>query len=207
MDPLTSPDPFLRREAEDPRLLPPIAIVLVTAVLGIVTQYLLLSSMSGAFDGTGLAGAMWVVIGISAIFTFIGAFFFWLVYAGIFYVLSILFDGEGSFVDTLKLVGWGYVPSIVSGVVTAVAYAVLVDGQDLASPQGMAAFSQGLANGPTAQALAVLGIAITLWQGVIWAFAVKHGRNLSLKQATIVVGVPVGLSVAWSVFTLVSGVF
>ena len=206
MDPLTSPGSFLRREAENPRLLPPIAIVLATAVLGLITQYLLFSSMASAFSDTELASAMSLILGVGAIIGFIGVFFFWFVYAGVFYALSIFFDGEGSFADTFKLVGWGYLPSIISGVVTAVAYAILVDGQNLSSPQGMAVFSQGLTSGPVFQILAIVGILFTLWQGVIWTFAMKHGRNLSLKQASIVVAIPVGLSVASSVFTLVSGV-
>lgn len=34
---------------------------------------------------------------------------------------------------------------------------------------------------------------ITLWMAYIWVYALKHGRNLTRREATIAVGVPIGL--------------
>jgi hypothetical protein len=47
-----------------------------------------------------------------------------------------------------------------------------------------------------------LGIIFTLWSANIWIFGLQYARNLSLKNAAITVGVPIGLSVLYTILTM-----
>jgi hypothetical protein len=142
---------------------------------------------------------------VSMAFSFVAAYVGWFIYAGVFYLLSMLFDGEGSFGEVFKLVGWGYVPSIFSAAVTGLAYFFFLNSDALNSPEGFAAVAQNPLNGPMLWALSLAGIVFTLWQGALFAFAMKHGRNLTMKQAALVVSPLILLSVGGSIFTVVSG--
>lgn len=208
MNVLTSPNEFFRRESEDPRLLQPALVVTVVALLGVAANYLLFSSIAAAVSDPDVAGFLSVFMYASMAFTFVAAYTGWLINAGIFYILSLIFDGEGSFGTVFKLVGWGYVPAIFSTILTAVAYVVFLGGDMVdaaSSPAGLAALGQNPLNGPILWGLTIVGIAFTLWQAALFAFAVRHGRELTLQQAAIVVAPLILLSVGSSVFTIVSG--
>ena len=51
---------------------------------------------------------------------------------------------------------------------------------------------------------AVVGITIVflLWSANIWIFGMKHARNLTLKNAAITVGVPVGIYIIYQIVSL-----
>ncbi|SFL46883.1 hypothetical protein SAMN04487950_3909 [Halogranum rubrum] len=205
MNVLTSPNEFFRRESEDPRLLQPALIVTAVALLGVALQYVLFSTISASISNPDTAGFMNLIMYVSMAFSFLAAFLGWLIYAGIFYLLSMIFDGEGSFGTVFKLVGWGYVPGIFSAAVTGVAYLVFLGGDSVNSPTGFAAAMQNPLNGPILWAISLFGIVFTLWQGALFAFAMRHGRDLTMKQAALVVSPLILLSVGGSIFTIVSG--
>jgi hypothetical protein len=55
---------------------------------------------------------------------------------------------------------------------------------------------------PSMKIATILGLIFTLWSANIWIFGVKYARNLSLKNAVITVGIPIGLSVLYTVLTV-----
>lgn len=205
MNVLTAPNAFLRNESDDPRLLPPALVVTVVALLGVALQYVLFSRISASLSNPETAGFFDIIMYVSMVFSFLAAYVGWFIYAGVFYLLSLFFEADGSFGAVFKLVGWGYVPSIFSAAVTAVAYFFFLSGDALGSPEGFAAVAQNPLNGPILWALSLVGVVFTLWQGALFAFAVKHGRNLTMKQAALVVSPVIVLSVGGSIFTVVSG--
>jgi len=202
-DVLSSPDEFFRRQASDPGFRGPVVVVLLAgisaALSGGVTASLVTKAMpsNASFVGS-------IVLVTSTVGALVVIFALWLVYAVVLYAISIAFDGEGGFTDTFKLVGWGYVPSILGGVVSAVAMYTVVQGVTPPhDPQSIQPFVQQLRSRPAFQVASLLGVVFTLWQGFIWTFAIKHARRLGLREAAITVAIPVGLSVVWSLYNLV----
>ena len=53
-------------------------------------------------------------------------FIFWLIVAGVFYLISFLFKGQGSFNRVLEVVGYGYLPQIAGSLITIVAAIVYI---------------------------------------------------------------------------------
>ena len=144
--------------------------------------------------------------GIGAVAGAIGGllmqFIMWLLYAGVFYAISILFKGEGSFKRCLEFTGYGFIPTIIGAIIgLAVMMTVLPTIEfSLEDPQ---LFQQTLMQDPLIQASTVIGILLMLWSANIWIFGVKHARNLSTKDALITVGVPVGLYLIYSISMMI----
>ncbi len=97
----------------------------------------------------------------------IGSYIAWILLGGLIQVFSALLGGEGEFSKTLKFVAFGFLPSLV---LAPVSYVVVSMTHDL-----------------TSLPVKLVGIASTIWQFYILTFAVKHARNLSVKNSAICV--------------------
>lgn len=195
---LTHPDEFFAERTDDPGLRGPVLIVLAVGVLGLLSAVpsLLLVLRGIPAEARAIVGAG---LAIGAIFGLVGPFVVWLLYAIVFYAISMVFDGAGSFRDLFVLTGWGFLPRILGAAVSAVVMFVVV-GTTAApeSAEAMAAFNRQLQSDPLVRASTVVGIAITLWSGYLWTHAVAAARGLSLREAAITVGVPLLVSIGWS---------
>lgn len=202
---LTDPDSFFERRENEPGLLAPAVIVLL---LGVISALGGIASVRATFqavlpsDMQAIAGVAYVFVGI---FGLLGALVVWTVYAGLFHVISaVLYDGEGEFTTTFALTGWGFLPGIVSAVVSAVATFLVFQSVTFPSdPQQMAAFARQLQSRPELLAASLLSLVFLLWQAFLWVFAVKHARRLGLREAAITVAIPVALAVVWRLYQLV----
>lgn len=195
LDILLDPNGFLRRRADDPSMLGPVVLVALVGILSASSSFLLVQKVAGSLDSS--VGSIVAVSGaIGSLIALFVVFVLWVVYAGAFHVISLVFDGEGDFRTTLALVGWGYVPAVFSALVSvALTYLVL---QQVAAPTDAASaatFQRQLQSNPLIVTSSVVGIVFTLWQGFIWTFAVRHARGLELREAALTVAGPVGLSV------------
>lgn len=201
---VTDPDAFFRDRSESPSWVGPALVVTLIAILGVVAGVIRIRTMgqifeqivadtegggdfTGFFQAFQLAG---IVIG------FVVTYVVWLLYGAYFYGASALFDGNGGFTATLKLVGWGFVPSLVGSLLNLliVVYRFRIRGFDVPSNlsgQAAAQYMQQINSGPLVTLAAVLGIVFTLWSGLLWTFAVKHARQLSTRNAAITVVLPV----------------
>jgi hypothetical protein len=115
-----------------------------------------------------------------------------------------VFDGEGSFWRTLWLSGWGYVPSVVAGMGTMVAFLLAAPTLSPATTgQEFVEVNSQLQSHQYVQLATYFGLVMSAWQGVIWAFAVRHARGLELREGAIAVA-PVVLfnigSTLWQFF-------
>lgn len=201
-DILLDPNGFLERRADDPSLVGPVLVVAIVGIVAATSSYLTVQKVAGSFgDGVGSFVAIGGAIGaLSAVFV---TFVMWALFAGIFHAISALFDGDGGFRTTLALVGWGYVPSIFSGAISAAALFLAL--QQLTAPTdpaSAATFQQQLSSHSLIITSSALGLVFTLWQGFIWTFAVKHARKLDLREAVLTVAGPVALSILWSGYNL-----
>ncbi len=114
-----------------------------------------------------------------------GAVGLWVGTAVLLQLTSWVVGGSGSYWDTLRYVGYGFLPAVVSSVLKfAVAVAVALTGGPVASDPLVGTFDAG----PTAAAF-------LLWNGLLWTFGLREARDLSLRDALVAVGVPVGILV------------
>jgi len=208
---LTDPDAFFRERSDDPSLLWPAAIVLVIGLIGLVSGFIQTQAMSDLmqFEGPG-AGIASAFQTIGLIIGLIGAFVVWLLYSGVFHAISVVFDGEGDFSTTLSLVGYGYVPQVFSGIVSALITYYRFNVVGYTTPDEMTAeafqeFSQEVSTGPLVALDGGLGLLFTLWSAFLWVFAMKYARDLETRDAAITVAVPVLISAALSVWGIVTG--
>jgi hypothetical protein len=122
----------------------------------------------------------------------------WAVYSAIFYVISMLFNGEGSFKRVMEFVSYGFIPSIISSIISAIFTSRAYSNIDFTDPM----VTDTLLSDPTLRIAGIVGIIFTLWSANIWIFALVHSRNLSVKNAAIAVGVPILLYVLYTLYTL-----
>ncbi len=69
----------------------------------------------------GLIPGMESIIAISTIIgALFGIFIFWGIWSGVFYLISSLFKGKGTFKRSLEFIGYGYLPQIFGGLLTMI---------------------------------------------------------------------------------------
>src|SRR5512145_2541388 len=111
-DILFRPDAFFKNiMSESGSLGFPALIILAGSIIAAAYGYLM-----GQLSAKMMAGLMPGMDSIIVISTVIGAllgtFIFWLIAAGVFYLISVFFKGTGTFSRTLEVVGYGYLPQV-----------------------------------------------------------------------------------------------
>jgi len=196
----------------------PALIVLLSGAVGGVSAFLMTSKTMEILGEMMRmpAGAGGVFTSVMAFVSVIGAIvfslLFWLIITAIFYGISAIFGGEGSFKRTLEFVGYGYIPTIFAGIIGAALTYHLVSTLTLphipagAEPMEVSrivqAWAQGLKRHPISLLSSAVSILFTLWSANIWIFAVKHARGLTTRNALLTVGIPVGAYIAYSLCQL-----
>jgi len=203
---VSDPDSFVRQRVSDASLRWPVAIVLGVGVVRAVQSLVVLL---GTVKGTTSGIEAFLTVGgtVSTISSVFGVLGMWLLYAVLFYLLSLYFDADGSFRTLFVLVGWGFVPLLLSGV-----FAIAMTGVTLAltggvqNPESLSATIEALEtvrNAPPLQTAQLVRIVCLFWSGLIWTFVVKHARSLELRQAFLTVVLPVAAMAVWQVVALV----
>ena len=199
---------FKERMKDEPGLKIPMLITLVYGLISAVSAALtanvviaLLPAEAQAFGATAVAFA--------AVFAVIMGFLAWIICAAVFYIISMLFGGEGTFTRTLEFTGYGLLPLIFGGIIgTAFSYQVIsnLTIPPITNPEQIAEVSESLAGiiaaDPLTQIAGLVGILFVLWSANIWIFGMKYARNLSTRNAALTVGIPVALYIAYILITL-----
>ncbi|TGC09693.1 YIP1 family protein [Methanolobus halotolerans] len=197
---LTDPNGFFKRKSEeDIEFKTPLIIVTILAIVGAISAFIISQSViealppeASAFAGIGAA--------FGAIAAFIMTFIMWVIYSGIFYLISMVFNGEGSFKRVLEFVSYGFIPSIISSAISTYYTSRIYSNIDWsADPQVL---QEALLSDPSLQIAGIIGILFLLWSANIWIFAIVHSRNLSVKDAAITVGIPILLYVLYNLYQL-----
>ncbi|MHC1576994.1 MAG: YIP1 family protein [Methanosarcinaceae archaeon] len=198
---LSDPNHFFSEKTNnDIDLKVPIAIVLIVGLIGAANAVMIIRTIMETLPEDAAAFA-----GIGAVFgaftALIGAFIMWLIYSGIFHAISSTLNGNGKFKRVLEFVAYGFIPSIASSMITLYITARTFSTIDFSidDPQLL---QQTISSDPSMQSVAIIGIIFTIWSANIWIFGLIHSRNLSTKNAAITVGVPVGLYILYTAYTL-----
>jgi hypothetical protein len=189
---------------------------LIVAVLGIVTA--VYAYLIGGLTGKMLAGmlaGMESIITISTILgAVIGVFLFWVIWTGVFYVISLIFKGKGSFKRSLEFVGYGYLPQILGVILTiivALQYLPRVIVPQITSaaaqdPQMIIDATNALMHDPAmmemTQITSVISIVFLLWSANIWIFGMRGARQLSERDSALCVGIPVVIFILYIIFSM-----
>jgi hypothetical protein len=209
-DVLTDPDQFFSELSErETNLAIPAGIVLILALTDAIPLVVLIGTIMRRFPGdmtqSGTDTAALVIEEL------ISGFAFWFVVAGVFYAISVLFKGNGSFKRCLEFTGYGFIPAIVASVIgLAVIMVVLLTIEfSVESPELMTqTLMPQLEQNPLMKTLPIITNLLGLWEAYIWIFGIKHARNISTRGALITVGVPAGIAImshlnyAYSIITI-----
>ena len=193
----------------------PALIVLLNGAVGGVSAFLMTSRMmenlSKMCDIPAGVFAFLIALG-SVIGAIVASMLYWLITTAIFYGISAIFGGKGSFKRTLEFVGYGYIPAIFAWIISAALTYHLVSTLTLphipagAKPMEISHIlqtrAQALTRHPLSKISSAVGILFTLWSANIWIFAVKHARGLTTRNALLTVGIPVGAYIAYSLCLL-----
>lgn len=201
---LFDPNSFFREKARNNiDFKYPVLIIFAVAIIAMVSSFLVMNQLSGMFpsDMGSYVSTAAIIFGIVG--GLFGIFFYWLILTGILYSISYVFESKGSFKRTLEFVGYGFVPQIFSGLIGIVITYWLTASIDLSyqDPQVITeSITQMFSNNPLYYASQAIGILCLLLSAYIWVFALLHARNLSMKNAAITVGIPVGLYLVYIVY-------
>jgi len=211
---LISPDNFYRtiiNEKESLKI--PCLIVIAGAIISSIYAYMI-GGLTGKLMGAMMPGLSTIIELSTLIGAFIATFIIWVVMTAIFFGLSCLFKGQGSFRRCLEMTGYGYLPQVIGSVVTLIAAFVYVpkivvpevSAAALQDPQQIQEVIKALMQQPAmvelTQITAVISIVFLLWSANSWIFGIRYARGLSMRNAAICVGVPVIIYVLYMAYSI-----
>jgi hypothetical protein len=211
---LFNPDAFFSDAMGEKEQITLPALIILTGGLAAAGYGYLIGGLSARMMAGAMPGIDTIIILSSVIGAFLGTFIFWLIWAGVFYLLSMAFKGEGTFRRTLELVGYGYLPQLAGTLITVIAAFVYTPRvtvpqltaatlQDpVALQEIMKAFMHDPAMMELTQITTLVSIVFLLWSANIWIFAIQHSRKLSPRDAALCVGVPVVAFVFYLIYQL-----
>jgi hypothetical protein len=208
---LTNPNGFFEaRMKEGESLKIPLLIVLISGLISGIAAFLITGITLEIIRETLPPEAQSIAMTVGGISAFIGALvvslIIWVVFAAVFFGISGLLKGEGTFKRTLEFVGYGYIPMIIGGIISAVImYNFISTAQipHVADPTELAdVLTNWLTTNPMIRLSSIVSMLFMLWSANIWVFGLKHARNLSTRNALITVGIPVVLYILYSVWQL-----
>ena len=199
--------------AEKESLKIPAVIVLAVEIVSAIHAYLI-----GGLTGKMMAGLVPGMESIIAFSTILGALFgifiFWGVWAGIFYLISSLFKGKGTFKRSLEFIGYGYLPQIFGAVLTiiiAIQYIPRVIVPEITTaaaqdPQLIQEAVKTLMHDPAmmemTQIISIISIVFLLWSANIWILGMRNARQLSDRDSALCVGIPVVVYILSMIYTM-----
>jgi hypothetical protein len=210
IDILIRPDSFFaKRIASEENLKIPFLFVAVSGLIGAIYGYLVGSLTGRMFAGIGAGMSQFISVS-SIVGAFVGAILFWLIGSAVFYLVSMAFKGTGTFNRTLEATGYGFIPQIFGSLITlatALYYLPMVQVpviKSLTDPVVIQNAVTRLMNDPAMVELtrisAVIGVIFLLWSANIWVHGVKYARNLSFRDATITILLPVIIYIIYTLF-------
>jgi len=203
---------------KEPGLKKPLFIVLAGAFCSAVFGYvyggpsmrmisaLMPAEMASLMGIIGIAGILITVL--------ITTLLFWLVFAGVFYILSGFFKGTGSFRQCLQITGYGVFPQIFGALISLIVALVYIpkvivpqiSQAATQDPQMIQDTFKALMHDPAmmelTQITSLISIVFLLWSANIWIFGIKHARNLTPRDAALSVGIPVIAYVLYVTYNL-----
>ncbi len=208
---ITNPDEFFAEMKEkNPDLKKPAVIVLLLGILVAYYQFRLGVKIATALP-PDLANFVVVSAYISVIGSAIGVLATWLIAAAIMHGLSAFFDGKGEFRRTFEFAGYGFLPSLLGSAITIpmslnyVEKVVMpkVDVAELtADPEILAKAILSQIPAEYLHSALLLNLAVTIWGLLMWCFAVKNAREVSVGKAFVCAAIPTAIFGGYQILSM-----
>jgi len=216
-DLLLRPDVFFAgRMKEEENLRLPGLIAVIGGVIAAAAAYVISSTYSEMLSE--LTGGIGPIIGVfGAASAFLGfIIIWWIIFSGIFFVISMAFAGKGSFKRTLEFIGLGLVPIIIGAAISlliSLYYVPLIEVPVISSVTDPAAIQEAMSQVLQDPAFreftlisSVISVIFLAWSANLWIFGMKHGRSLTTKHAAVVVLIPVLIYIIYILYTAFTGI-
>ena len=214
LDVLIRPDAFFSKIVTEKESLKIPALIILTGAIAAAINGYLMGGLSAKMMADVMPG-MDAIISLTAVGgALIMTFVFWLIAAGVFYLISSLFKGQGSFNRVLEVVGYGYLPQIAGSIITIIAALIYIPRitvptltrAALEDPAMIEHVTKAFMHDPAmmelVQITTLVSIVFMLWSAHIWIFGIKHARNLSPRDAAVCVGIPSILYVLYMIYNI-----
>jgi hypothetical protein len=216
---LLRPDVFFSERMKEPESLKfAIIVVLIGAVIAAAGAYVISGIYAEMFAQVPEMGTINAFMGIfgavSAFFMFI--IVWWLVFSGVFFLISMAFSGSGTFRRTLEFTGYGLLPVIIGSAISALIslyYLPMIEVPILSGISDPAALQKVMgqvladpAFREFTQISSIISVIFLIWSGNLWIFGMKHARSITLKHAAITVLVPVVIYITYALYMAFAGV-
>jgi len=205
---------FAAMEGKEHSLKIPALIAVTGALVSALAAYATMSGLyAGMFAASGAGAGMGMFMGlVGAVSAFIAFIvLWWVIMAGAFYVVSILFKGSGTFSSTLAVTGYGLVPTIIGTALSAISSLYYLPRitvpivRNIQDPAVIQNAIRDLMQDPAMQEYSIVSLVFSVlflvWSANIWIFGVKHARKLDTRNACITVLVPVGIMILYLLIT------
>jgi len=208
---ITNPNEFFAElKQEDVKIKKPLTLVLPLAIILSIYQYLIINKIAQAFP-TEIAKFFLIGAYIEIVASFIGIFAAWLILAIIMHGLSSFFGGKGSFRRTFEFVGYGFLPSLFGSAITVPMSAYYIVNTEIPrvsieqlqqNPNIMKSLMLSLIPRNLVYSNLIINFAVTVWSLTIWTFAIKHAREIELRNAFICALIAVVLSEIYQIWSI-----
>jgi len=196
---ILDPDGFFEElKMKEVSLQTPILIILVMSMIGAVSQFFIMNKLAGAFPEE-IAGIM-IIIGYTGIITiFISMLVMWAIISAVVHFTSSFLGGKGPFKRTLQITGYGFIPLLISSLITTPVAIYYISNATVPSitmsdlQSGgvfMTDFVKVLMPADYVYFSLLITFAFSIWALMIWAFGIKQSRELPLNKAIISALVP-----------------
>ncbi|MDR5655918.1 YIP1 family protein [Halodesulfurarchaeum sp. HSR-GB] len=190
-----SPAAFFSSRMERPGHILPVVILTLTGVSTLGAQ-LLLASMSVigerltlSYVSTAFQIEIPAITVAGALVSFGHVFLYWVVFAAIFYLLSLPFASAGTFSSVFWLSAWGFVPWALAGLLWL--GAMIVSASSVPPPAtsaGNAAFVEQVQGTQIVETSLLVDYLATAWSLGLWTVLVRTVRDVRWWQAALAVG-------------------
>lgn len=207
---LTNPDAFFSKKIKDEiDFKQPLMIIATIAILGGITAYISINKIMnimvntmGDAQNVGMYSSVGTIVAI--IGSIIGALAAWIIFSGIFYLLSSLFSGKGNFSRVLEFVAYGYLPTVIASLISIVLMYLVLNSPELNGITDVTTFSEIMIAHPYSIASTAVSIIMLVWSANIWVHAMKYARKLTTSNALKTVIIPVGIYILIQLYSLIT---
>lgn len=200
--PLFDPNGFFR-ERPNPSLRLPLVILTVTSIVfTVVYEGVLFGPWNMWTLLLAYPDLILINFAIGVLSGLISFGFYWIGVAVFFYVISLVFEEASGFRRVFAYVGWSLLPNLLGIVLFGLVFMSLFP-KGIIAAEGSHFFVEAFRAqaGVLLRAIQVGSVLLTVWVAYILVYALVHGRELSRREASIVVGVPLVLQyIIWFIF-------
>lgn len=192
---------FEEKTKEEIDLKPPYAVIGTVTLLTLINALILMGELMKDLFNDIPTIVQLIVITLGLMVTMASGIIVWLLISGLFYVFSWPLAGQGKFTRVLEFVAYGFLPFVFSSAISMVLMISMCLFTDFSmnDPQ---AIEKAMLKSPYMIVSNAISIILALWAANIWVFAMIHSRNLTVRNALITVGTPIGLYLIYMIYTL-----